>query len=115
MNETCHFDHRYPSFTIESSHSKYGLLPESSYQFTREGAVHDYCSGYTFHPRFNPRTHILPSFHHPSMQKHALFSAHVRGPRYSVTMGGCVPRAIQHPLVDYAAEFIPRGGQGCFL
>lgn len=108
---TCNFDHRYPSYNTVTPTSRYGFLPLGSYMFTREGSVHNYCSGMDVREQSPHHS----SFSRPSFNRHALFTAHLQGPRYGATMGACVPRAVQSSLIDYTAEFIPPRGGRCSL
>jgi hypothetical protein len=102
------FDHRYPSYNTinldnvagQTLPSRRGYLPAGSYQFSKEGAVFDYCNGNT-------------------LQGPVKFFT-TGGPRYGVTMGACVPRAVQSSLIDKTGGFTTYSvfgapTRGCYL
>jgi hypothetical protein len=82
------YDHREPSYnTVVYGDTLKGFLPAGSYDFTREGTVVSTCTG-----------RPLPE---------GSLWARTDGPIVGVTMGACVPRAVQSSQLNKAGWFNP--------
>lgn len=93
------FDFREPNFnTVIYGDTRKGFLPAGSYNFTQEGRVVNAISG-------------MP------LDKNSLF-ARTDGPIMGPTMGACVSRAVQSPILNHAGSFNPipsAKSRGCYV
>ena len=103
-NKSCNcYDHRYPSYNTVSPDpfARQGFLPAGAYSMTKNGSVFDYCTQREYNP--------------------ADLYIRTAGPKMGVTMGSCLPRAVQSSVNDTAGSFTPfgvMGGapiRGCYL